>query len=43
MCGNTAYSEICERAAGFRIQGYAIQADHIGDNPTPEVLWQMIK
>ena len=43
MCGETAYSEICERAAGFRIQGYAIQADHIGDNPPPEVLWQMIK
>jgi hypothetical protein len=42
MCGDTAYGDLTAQAERFRIQGYAIQADHIGDNPTPETLWQMI-
>lgn len=42
MCGNTAYSDLTAKAARFRIQGYAIQTEHIGDNTMPEALWQMI-
>ena len=42
LCGDYTYRELTEKAAQFHIQGYAIQADHIGENLTPETLWQML-
>ena len=42
MCGDYGYDELMAQADRIRINGYAIQADHVGSEPTPELLWQLI-
>ena len=42
MCGKTPYEDLMARADKLQINGYAIQADHIGSNLSPETLWAMI-
>lgn len=42
MCGDYGYNELMAQADRMHINGYAIQADHVGSDPTPEQLWQKI-
>ena len=42
VCGDYAYEDLMANAALMQINGYAIQADHIGTDLTAETLWSMI-